>query len=453
MLREATVKNGKVKGLPSADPRVTVYKGIPFAEPPTGEFRWREPQPCKDWEGVKEAYEFAPISVQDQPAVGTDIYCREWHVDPDIKMNEDCLYLNVWTPAKSLDEKLPVLVWFFGGGFQWGYTAEMEFDGERLARRGIIVVSVNYRLASLGYLSHPEITSNNPSFPSNFGLLDQQAGLKWVYENIAAFGGDPENITIAGQSAGGGSVLNQMTNEENYSYIKGAVVLSGMIRFPGAKDDILLPIDLSRAEEVGKRFFEFLGVNSLEEAKKLDAFTLRDKYGLWASQNNPRVAPISDGIHYKSDPLNRFEDGLYANIPVLAGFTSDEFIVNDVNIVEKTVKSSCSKALKNNGDRDIFVYKFDTDIPGWDNPGNFHSVDLWFWFESIQKCWRPFRGRHFELSRQMCNYLASFVKTHNPNCKDDDGSDMPTWKPISEGSFDIMNFTSEGAVPSVEKLS
>ena len=212
MLREATVKNGKLKGLPSADPRVTVYKGIPFAEPPVGDLRWREPQPCKDWEGVKEAYEFAPISVQDQPAVGTDIYCREWHVDPDIKMNEDCLYLNVWTPAKSLDEKLPVLVWFFGGGFQWGYTAEMEFDGERLARRGIIVVSVNYRLASLGFLSHPEITASNPSYPSNFGLLDQQAGLKWVYENIAAFGGDPENITIAGQSAGGGSVLNQMTN-------------------------------------------------------------------------------------------------------------------------------------------------------------------------------------------------------------------------------------------------
>ena len=159
MLRQVKVKNGELRGLPGNDPRITVVKGIPFAQPPVGENRWRAPQPCKDWEGVRNAFEFAPISVQDQPAVGTDIYCREWHVDPDIPMDEDCLYLNVWTPAKKADEKLPVLLWIFGGGFQWGYTAEMEFNGEALASRGIIVVSVNYRLAALGFLSHPEITA------------------------------------------------------------------------------------------------------------------------------------------------------------------------------------------------------------------------------------------------------------------------------------------------------
>ena len=118
MIREAVTENGKVRGLPSADPRVTAFKGIPFAAPPVGKNRWRAPQPCEDWEGTYLAYEFAPISIQDQPGVGDDIYCKEWHVDPDIPMDEDCLYLNVWTPAKRTDEKLPVLVWFFGGGFQ-----------------------------------------------------------------------------------------------------------------------------------------------------------------------------------------------------------------------------------------------------------------------------------------------------------------------------------------------
>ena len=132
MLRQTRVENGEVRGLPGNNPRITVFKGIPFA---------------------------APISVQDTPGLGDDIYCRDWHVDPEIPMSEDCLYLNVWTPAKKTDEKLPVLIWYFGGGFQWGYTAEMEFDGEQLAKRGIIVVSVNYRLQLFGYLAHPEITS------------------------------------------------------------------------------------------------------------------------------------------------------------------------------------------------------------------------------------------------------------------------------------------------------
>ena len=225
MLRVAKTENGLVRGLPAADPRITSFKGIPFAAPPVGENRWRAPQPAANWEGIRDCYQFAPISVQDQPAVGTDIYCREWHVDPDIPMDEDCLYLNIWTPAKKTDEKLPVFIWYFGGGFQWGYTAEMEFDGERMARRGIVVVSVNYRLGALGFLVHPELTKSQPDNPANFGHLDQQAGLRWVHNNIAEFGGDPDNVTIAGQSAGGGSTLAQITCDQNKGLIKNAVIM------------------------------------------------------------------------------------------------------------------------------------------------------------------------------------------------------------------------------------
>ncbi|HKM17566.1 MAG TPA: carboxylesterase family protein, partial [Limnochordia bacterium] len=140
MLREVRVENGVVRGLPAADPRITSFKGIPFAAPPVGENRWRAPQPAKDWDGVLDAYTWAPIAMQARPGVNKDdIYAREWHVDPDIPMSEDCLYLNVWTPAKSPDEKLPVFVWYFGGGLQVGYPSEMEFDGERIARRGVVV--------------------------------------------------------------------------------------------------------------------------------------------------------------------------------------------------------------------------------------------------------------------------------------------------------------------------
>lgn len=164
-----------------------------------------------------------------------NIYTREWAVEPDIAMSEDCLYLNVWTPAKQTDEKLPVYVWYFGGGLQVGHPAEMEFDGERIARRGIVVVTINYRLNIFGFLCHPEITAESPEAPANFGNLDQQAATRWVKRNIAAFGGDPDNITIGGQSAGGGSVMSQLTSPQNEGLFQRAIVESGIFTdlYPG----------------------------------------------------------------------------------------------------------------------------------------------------------------------------------------------------------------------------
>ena len=144
-------------------------------------------------------------------------------------MGEDCLYLNIWTKAKKADEKMPVLVWFFGGGLQCGYPAEMEFDGERIARRGIVVVTVNYRVGALGFLTHPQLSREQPDAPANFGHLDQQAGTRWVKRNIAAFGGDPDNITIGGQSAGGGSVCAQLTSPQNEGLFQRAIIQSGIM--------------------------------------------------------------------------------------------------------------------------------------------------------------------------------------------------------------------------------
>ena len=308
MIRTAKTENGMVRGIEAADPRITAFKGIPFAAPPVGENRWRAPQPAADWEGVREAYRFAPISMQSIPGLGTDIYCREWHVDPQIDMDEDCLYLNVWTGAKDASEKRPVLVWFFGGGLQCGYPAEMEFDGERLARRGIVVVSVNYRVNVFGYLAHPDLTAQQPEAPSNFGSLDQQAGLRWVARNIAAFGGDPGNVTIAGQSAGGGSVLSQMSCKDNEGLFQKAIIMSAMIRSPYRKGGIGDPEKLDSAERNGAAFFDFLGVKTLEEARKLDAAFIRDRYDEY-TREHPAMFTVLDNRFCVGDPLVLYAKG------------------------------------------------------------------------------------------------------------------------------------------------
>jgi len=453
MLRTAETEYGTVRGLPGADPRITAYKGVPFAAPPVGKNRWRAPQPCRKWKGTRDAFEFAPIPMQDIPGLGNVVYNLEWHVDTEIPISEDCLYLNVWTPAKSKDDKLPVLVFYYGGGFQWGYTAEMELDGERLASRGIIVVSIAYRLGAFGFLSHPEITKEAPKAAGNFGFLDQQAGLHWVKRNIAAFGGDPERITIAGQSAGGCSVMNQLANRANRDIIKGAIVCSGIIRFPKEQDekDLFRPLSLKEAEEKGKDFFEYLGVKNLEEARALDPLVIREKYAKYRDDHS-FFAGIVDGEFCTGDVFDQFARGECADVPFLTGNTTDEFIVDGENVVERSVKEVFEEALRKDPKRRLYYYRFSPDIPGDDHPGCFHSVDLWFFFETLMKCWRPLEGRHFDLARQMANYIAAFVKCGDPNSYDADGSVQPIWRPYTLTDRAEMNFTSGGPKPGTELI-
>jgi para-nitrobenzyl esterase len=467
MLRVVKVENGMVQGLPAADPRITSFKGIPFAAPPVGENRWRAPEPAKDWEGVLKAFEFAPVSMQVRQEIDEkNIYTREWAVEPDISMSEDCLYLNVWTPACSTDEKLPVYVWYFGGGLQVGHTAEMEFDGERIARRGAVVVTINYRLNVFGFLCHPEITAEAPDAPANFGNLDQQAATQWVKRNIAAFGGDPDNITIGGQSAGGGSVLTQLTSPQNKDFCQRAIIQSGVFamlypnnRIPG------FGLNLADAEKDGVKFFEFLGVSSLAEARQLDAEYLRNKSleykGFWGT--------VVDNVFSIGNAFELFLKNKRLMVPVLLGHTSSEFFsVPNISTVEEFKHMACKmfgdnadeylklcqvesgnideirkKASVNsieyairiigqansdtNANAPLYYYNFDAEIPGWDNPGTFHSVDLWFFFETLAKCWRPFVGKHYDLARQMCNYWTNFIRSGNPNGKDATGEYMPHW--------------------------
>ena len=468
MIKTAKTENGWVRGISAADPRIIAYKGVPFAAPPVGDLRWKAPQPAKDWEGTLDCLEFAPISMQAKPGTDPDIiYTREWNVDPEIPMSEDCLYLNIWTPAKMADEKLPVLVWYFGGGLKEGNTAEMEFDGERIARRGVVVVTVNYRVNVFGFFAHPELTREAPEAPANFGNLDQQYGLMWTKRNIAAFGGDPDNITIGGQSAGGGSVLSQLNCPANKEYIQKAIIDSGIVmiedEFSSRQE-----IQLVDEEKSGEKFFEYLGVKTLAEARALPAEYLRDKCteygGLWVT--------IIDGAFQKDTYKNNLEKGKLLDVPLLMGTTNNEFIVRPsatnmeelrksavemfgddadqflelikveegleqavenavINIGEYSIRFVCGKMDEHQIKGPRFYYKFDPEIPGWDNPGSFHSSDLWFWFETLAKCWRPFVGKHYDLSRQMCNYWANFIANGDPNGNDADGTPMETWEPFT----------------------
>ena len=489
MLRQVKTENGWVRGIEAADPRITAFKGIPFAAPPVGKNRWRAPQPCENWAGIRDCSRFAPISMQWIPGLGDDIYCREWHVDPEIPMSEDCLYLNVWTNAKKAEEKLPVLVWFFGGGLQCGYPAEMEFDGERIARRGIVVVTVNYRVGALGFLTHPEITEEAPEAPANFGNLDQQAGLRWVQRNIAAFGGDPSKVTIAGQSAGGGSVMSQLACPGNKGLFRNTVVMSAMIFDPYMRREIGRPEKLKDAEKKGEEFFAFLGVQNLKEARGMDAVTLQRSYEKYMESHIPFFT-VQDDIFCIGDPIALYRAGKCMDVVMMAGNTGSEFLnaidaadetglkaeaerlfgdkaeaflsipesrmkTEDIGYaassgIECTVKGTLSDIAKSG--RKGYVYCFDPDIPGWDHPGTFHSSDLWFWFETLAKCWRPFVGRHYDLARQMCDYFCNFIRTGNPNGKDLNGETLPKWGAWSEETPCTMTFTGNGAKPVTQAL-
>ncbi len=483
MIKETRVENGLLRGIAAADPRIITYKGVPFAAPPVGNLRWHEPVACPDWEGVRDCSRFAPISMQGKPGTQHNIYELEWNVDSEIPMSEDCLYLNIWTPAKTTEERLPVFVWFFGGAYQEGNTAEMEFNGERIARRGIVVVTVNYRVNCFGFLAHPEITKENPEAPANFGLLDQFFGVQWVHKNISEFGGDPDNITIGGQSAGGGSVISQITSPKTKGYYKGAVIMSGT--FYGAYGPMgTRPVNgLEAAEKQGEDFFDFLGVKTLAEARALDAFYVRDKYAeyiggvvdttaLNRGRAGARIGPCTDGKFITGNGVQMMINNERQMIPLIMGNTPIEFpavpFFKDEAEFEEYVKatygdsadkfislvkgSNWSETQKNAtfaqielGARLIatasaackdapntYYYQFDPSVPGPDAPGPFHSCDLWFWFESLASCWRPYNGKHYDLARHMCNYLCNFIKSGDPNGNDADGTDMPAWLPYAE---------------------
>ncbi|NVK49441.1 MAG: carboxylesterase family protein [Cyclobacteriaceae bacterium] len=306
---QKSIKTGMIEGIYDTQTDVQKFLGIPYGQPPIGPLRWKAPLPAKNWDGIKETKAFGPRAIQ-APVFG-DMNFRSNGI------SEDCLYLNVWTPAKRNESGLPVLVYFYGGGFVAGDGSEPRYDGESMAQKGIVVVTVNYRLELFGFFAHPELSAETDYKGSgNYGLMDQNLALKWVRENISSFGGDPQKVTIAGESAGSISVSYQMASPLSKDLIAGAIGESG-----AGINPTLAPVKLEEAEKTGKEFAEKAGIFSLAELRKLSTEAL---YEIYQESGRFGFPVVIDGYFIPKTLPEIFEAKEQAQVPLLAGWNSAE---------------------------------------------------------------------------------------------------------------------------------
>ena len=349
------VEGGLLQGVPSEDPSVIVFKGIPYAAPPVGELRLQPPQDVIPWEGVRECSAFSAIAPQPGNAPGT-FYGEEFYWMPQPEQSEDCLYLNVWAPARTVGKTsaaLPVAMWIHGGAFVNGYGFEVSMDGDKWAQKDVILVTINYRLGE--------------NAAGNLNILDQIKALEWISKNIAEFGGDPSNVTIFGQSAGGMSVRTLLISPLAKGLFAKAIIQSG-----------------------GGMGLDQLG-SILTSAPQVDG----------------KVVP---------EPFDQaVMDGTIADIPIMTGYTSDDLPF----FKEESVGAFC--ALRDSlGTAPVYEYEFTRDLPGEDKdvpdnlPGAFHSAELWYVFGTLGRSWRPFTQEDYALSEEIVSAWTDFCKTGSP---------------------------------------
>jgi para-nitrobenzyl esterase len=420
-----TVVGGQVKGVEASTKGVIVYKGIPFAAPPVGKLRWREPQPVVPWKGVKIAdkYGAAAMQITWDPQ---SFYGKEWRASGSVPFNEDCLYLNIWTPAAGdKRKKLPVAMWIHGGGYREGFAFEPEMDGgEDWASRGVILVSVTYRLGVIGFFSHPLLSAESPHKVSgNYGLMDQAAALKWIYNNIEQFGGDPKNITIFGQSAGAGSVQSLCASPMSKNMVSKAISMSG-----GGLSTARPGIPLDSAQLSNKKMMDFFGVTTLDAMRALSFDELIRMSQKYSDTTKTRIGwgPVVDNYFLNGTFSDAAVGKQIADIPYMIGFTA-----NDLGDMSKPISDFCALRASQSS-QPAYAYFFQRQLPG-DSSGAFHSSDLWYIFHSMRHSWRPFTAGDQELSNQMVGYWTNFAKFGNPNGKTGD-----VWKPYTVQNPEFM---------------
>lgn len=480
------IQSGLVQGV--RENGLTVYKGIPFAAPPVGKLRWRAPQPVKNWTGVLHADHFGPTCMQT---------IESW-MGP-LHTSENCLYLNVWTPAKSSLAALPVMVWIYGGGFTSGSTAIRMYSGEKLAEHGVVVVSIAYRVGPMGFLALPSLSAESPHHESgNYGLLDQIAGLRWVKHNISAFGGNPHHVTIFGESAGGISVSMLAASPLAHGLFEGAISESGgsfgPTRTPPAPGENVQT--LANAEQEGLTFEKELGAHSLAQLRKLPASVIQK-----AASKAPHGEfwPVLDGRVITGDQYKLYQEGHYNHTPVLIGTNSDEGALfgtppsrqayirsvherfgpfagrilkqypatpgawrqSSMNLFRDSAFAwgtwSWARLQARTGKSKVFLYYFNHIPPRpanspWKNAiGTVHSEEMVYVFDHLNQSpslhWTAVdRG----LAKDMSTYWTNFAKYGNPN-----GPGLPHWPAFTNAKPRVMHFTSaphaEG-VPNLEDL-
>ena len=416
------IEGGAVQGVPSATSGVTVFKGIPYAAPPVGDLRWREPQPVLPWEGVKVADTFGPIPWQEDLSK-MDLYGKEFYADGMPEMSEDCLYLNIWAPSKAVSKggKLPVALWIHGGAFKHGFSNEITFDGDDWAERGVILVTFNYREGVLGFLGHKFLAEEEGAElrSGNYALYDMVAALTWVRNNIAAFGGDPDNITVFGQSAGARSVQTLVSGPLTEGMIAKAIIQSG-----GGINPELQGREpyYEQVWDAGKAFCDYAGYTTLEQMRAASPQDIMHKYAEYeADGNSIPIGPMVDMKMNGESFTTAASQNHIPDIPYMIGSTAGDGMQRANDIAE-----FCASRNYYEG-KPVFDYLFTRRLPG-DDAGAFHSAELWYMFGTLDRCWRPFTDGDRELSRQMLDAWTNFCKYGNPCGAEQTGF----WLPYTE---------------------
>jgi para-nitrobenzyl esterase len=466
-LIDATVQiqSGLVKGVVNATSTVVAFKGIPYAAPPIGDLRWKEPQPPASWDSIRDASQFCASCMQNR-AFSRLPWSKEFMVQDSI--SEDCLYLNIWTPAKTLADKLAVLIYFHGGGFNEGSGSVAVYDGTHLAEKGIIVVNANYRLGVLGFMAHPELTAESQHHASgNYGLLDMVAVLKWIKGNIAAFGGDPDRVCISGQSAGAMSVNALIASPLAKGLFQRAITQSGSsLKGIGSGN---LP-SLKDAESRGVDFAKGKGVSNLAELRKVAALDIIKPDEKAATTFGMGFGIISDGYFLTDHPINILKAGKQNDTPFMTGINSGEtmymgekspafFNLYPLGAEKDTaaaVKAAGqeqgrigaylylnerAKTAKTNG----YAYYFDQAIPWPEHPefGAFHTGEVPYVFKSFNMLQRPWTKADTVVADRMASFWANFVKTGDPNAPG-----LPEWRPFKVDDKSIMRLSADmGMIP------
>ncbi|WP_322174046.1 carboxylesterase/lipase family protein [Acutalibacter caecimuris] len=406
-------KQGAVEGVLSQDGQTAIFKGVPYAAPPVGELRFRRPQAHAPWEGVRACKTFGPSCMQADLGAG-GFYAKEFYDVPLPPLSEDCLYLNIWTPRDATpDSGLPVLFWIHGGAFMHGSGSEKEFDGEGFAHKGVILVTINYRVNAFGFFAHPELEEENEQGVSgNYGILDQIFALGWVRENIGSFGGDPEKITIFGQSAGCMSVQTIVSSPLSQGMMRAAILQSG-----GGIRALHKTPSKEQAWEQGKKLMDYLHIDTIEALRQVPAGQLRE--GAYATGGQQLGwTPHVDGWMLQGDVDQLAESGAIHDIVYMIGSLGDD--IGGQTTLQEAGARWCENLLKL-GRAPGYHYLFDRKLPG-DDAGAFHSGELWYVFETQDRCWRPWEEHDRELARELSGYWANFAKNLDPN-----GEGLPQW--------------------------
>ncbi|PRY14318.1 para-nitrobenzyl esterase [Pontibacter ummariensis] len=460
-------KAGLVAGTTNRERDVAIYKGIPFAAPPVGELRWKAPQPVAPWAGVRECVAFGPSPMQNEPAPFS-MWSEEFLI-PKEPISEDCLYLNVWTGAKSPKEKRPVIVWIYGGGFNSGGSAVPIYDGEAMAKKGIVFVSINYRVGVFGFFAHPELTKESPHGASgNYGLQDQIAALQWVKENIAAFGGDPANVIIAGQSAGSMSVNALVASPLAKGLFQKAIAQSGASFSRGS-------VTLPEAEQQGVKLVQALGASFMEELRKAPAAVLQQK------GQGMMYRPVVDGYVLPAQIADIFTSGKANKVALLTGWNEDEGLLfgplksaadfrkeaeqqygtdaktflsyypaaDDAQAAASQLKLSrdmifgvqnytWANMQSQRGKPEVYVYRFTRKVPAtgeYVKYGAFHTGEVPYAYNNLKFVNRPWEPTDHQLAQVMSSYWVNFARTGNPN-----GKGLPDWPAYTMQEKKIMDF-------------